>query len=153
MKTKFWSIWSIWLWFVFWLWHHWYAFFAHVLILICIFCMVFWYRDCDVANITPCKFCIITTKYMIKHNNTCQMGGGVAQNSHKVLNIRDDWGWDLTLFQWYALIVKWFCNQIEFSFAIGQKYWETAWNMTLKNTLKRMMDGINLYAFAQGILS
>jgi hypothetical protein len=39
--------------------------FARVLILICIFCMACWYgyMYCDVPNITPCKFCVITSKY------------------------------------------------------------------------------------------
>jgi hypothetical protein len=61
MKTKFWSI-SL-LWRTFSLWRHWYAFFARVLIMICIFCSVLIWVIV-MSPISPCKFCIITTKYM-----------------------------------------------------------------------------------------
>jgi hypothetical protein len=47
------------------LWLHLYAFFARVLILICIFARRADMGNCDVANITPCKKCIFTTKCMI----------------------------------------------------------------------------------------
>jgi hypothetical protein len=70
VKTKFLSIWQqICLsWRTFSLWRHWYAFLHG-----CWYWYIFFARradmgDCDVANITPCKFCIITTKYMIKRN-------------------------------------------------------------------------------------
>jgi hypothetical protein len=70
MKRKFWSIWlyTCLSWRTFCLWRHWYPFFARVLILICIFARRADMGNCDVANITPCKFCIITTKFMIKYN-------------------------------------------------------------------------------------